>query len=160
MVIWGFAMLHITPRATLHSLSWVALCWFASVSGAPVKAQPPGPGSALYGLTTETGMPNLEENLRYITTHSRHCLDRASLYTAFPILDHPALKGCRLIHPTRQEDLLYYDLSCEDTHGTTGQAIWRTDQQSIRGILHVKLGGQNMTFYQRVTAVYQGVCKA
>jgi hypothetical protein len=129
------------------------------MSGALAMAQPPESGPALYGLTTETGMPNLEENLRYATTHTRHCLDRASLYTAFPILEHPALKGCRLIHPTRQEDLLYYDLSCEGTHGTTGQAIWRTDQQSIRGILHVKLGGKNMTFYQRVTAVYQGVCK-
>jgi hypothetical protein len=129
------------------------------MSWAPAKAQPPGSGPALYSLTTQTGMPNLEENLRYTTTHTRHCLDRASLYTAFPILEHPALKGCRLIHPTRMEDLLYYDLSCEGTHGTTGQAIWRTDQQSIRGILHVKLGGKNMTFYQRVTAVYQGVCK-
>jgi hypothetical protein len=139
MVIWGFTMLHITPRTTVQSLCRVALCWLALMSGALAMAQPPESGPALYGLTTETGMPNLEENLRYTTTHTRHCLDRASLYTAFPILEHPALKGCRLIHPTRIEDLLYYELSCEGTHGTTGQAIWRTDQQSIRGILHVKL---------------------
>jgi hypothetical protein len=121
MVIWGFTMLHITPRTTVQSLCRVALCWLALMSGAPAKAQLPESGPV-------------------------------------PILEHPALKG-RLIHPTRIEDLLYYDLSCEGTHRTTGQAIWRTDQQSIRGILHVKLGGKNMTFYQRVTAVYQGVCK-
>jgi hypothetical protein len=104
-------------------------------------------------------MPNLEENLRYTTTHTRRCLDRASPYTASPILDHAALKGRRPIHPTRQEELLYYHLSCDGTHGPTGQAIWRTDQHSIRGTPKVKLGGKNMTFYQRVTAAYQGVCK-
>jgi len=29
----------------------------------------------------------------------------------------------------------------------------------VGGTLNVKLGGKNMTFYQRITAVYQGSCK-
>ena len=41
--------------------------------------------------------------------------------------------------------------------GRTGEAIWHIDPStSIRGTLNVKLGGKNMTFYQRVTALPRG----
>lgn len=119
---------------------------------------PAATGNALYEITTETGMPHLEENLRYATTHERRCISRHALFTAFPILTHPALKGCQLESPTSRGDLLSYALVCDGTHGTTGTAIWRVAPQRLRGTLHVKLGGKNMTFYQRITAVSQGEC--
>ena len=147
-------MASITSRTTLSAtccLAWT-LVW-------PATPGPRESGPALYRLTTETGMPHLEENLRYTTTHTRRCLDRAALFTAFPILAHPALQGCRLTDSAPQDDLIRYDLTCGGTHGTTGQAIWRIDGQQLRGTLNVKLGGKNMTFYQRITAVYQGSCK-
>jgi len=154
MLLPGTTMASMTSRTTLSAtccLAWT-LVW-------PATPGPRESGPALYRLTTETGMPHLEENLRYTTTHSLRCLDRAALFTAFPILAHPALQGCRLTNPAPQDDLVRYNLTCDGTHGTTGQAIWRIDGQQLRGTLNVKLGGKNMTFYQRITAVYQGSCK-
>jgi len=112
----------------------------------------------LYDLTIETGMPHLEENLRYATRHERRCLGRDSLFTAFPILEHPALSGCALRNPVKREDLVTYTLVCDGGHGTTGQAVWRLSEHHARGTLNVKLGGKNMTFYQRITATVHGTC--
>jgi len=118
----------------------------------------------LYEVTTETGMPHLEENLRYTTTHEKVCLTHQVLAAAFPILDHPALRGCRLRNEVRLGDTLSYTLAytlaCEGGHGTTGEASWQIEAQRIRGTLNVKLGGKNMTFYQRVTALPLGNCPA
>lgn len=112
----------------------------------------------LYEVTTETGMPHLEENLRYTITHERHCLKDQELAAAFPILSHPALQGCSLQGETRRDDTVSYSLVCVGGHGTTGEAIWHIDEHQIRGTLNVKLGGKNMTFYQRITALPLGAC--
>ena len=113
-----------------------------------------------YEVTTETGMPHLEENLRYTTTREKVCLTHQSLTTAFPVLDHPALRGCRLQDELRQGNVVSYTLVCEGGHGTTGQAVWHMEAKRITGTLNIKLGGKNMTFYQRVTAVPLGECPA
>lgn len=113
----------------------------------------------LYDVTTETGMPHLEENLRYTVTHEKLCLTHQDLAAAFPILSHPALKGCRLEDEMHQKETVSYSLVCTGGHGTTGEATWHIAEQQIRGTLNVKLGGKNMTFYQRVTAVLLGACK-
>jgi hypothetical protein len=112
----------------------------------------------LYEVTTETVMPHLEENLRYTTRHETRCLARLPLAAAFPILGHPALKGCTLAHETRDEETVSYVLVCTGGHGTTGGAIWHIDEARIHGTLNVKLGGKNMTFSQRVTALPRGIC--
>src|SRR5882757_1469455 len=112
----------------------------------------------LYELTTETSMPHLEENLRYANTTARQCLALSQLTTAFPILQHPALEGCKLENEQRQPQALSYQLVCTGGHGTTGAAIWHLDEHRIRGTLNVKLGGKNMTFFQRITAVPLGKC--
>ena len=52
----------------------------------------------------------------------------------------------------RHEDTVSYRLICEGGHGTTGTAQWHLGADKIRGTLNVKLGGKNMTFYQRITA--------
>jgi hypothetical protein len=117
---------------------------------------PPG----LYEVTTETTMPNLEENLRYTTTHERRCLSHEDLSVAFPVLGHPALKGCSLGRESRDGDVVSYTLICEGGHGTTGDARWELGERRIVGTLRVKLGGKNMTFHQRVTAVLIRECAA
>jgi hypothetical protein len=99
----------------------------------------------LYDVVIETGMPNLEENLRYATTREERCLTQEDFASIFPILKHPSLADCHL-------DKVTYVLACEGNHGTTGQASWRRDADRIRGTLTVKLGGKNMTLFQRVTA--------
>ncbi|MBS0421813.1 MAG: DUF3617 family protein [Proteobacteria bacterium] len=114
----------------------------------------------LYEVTTETGMPHLEENLRYTTTREKVCLTHQSLTTAFPVLNYPALQGCRLQDELRQADIVSYTLVCAGGHGTTGQAVWHMEAKRITGTLNIKLGGKNMTFYQRVTAVSLGECPA
>jgi hypothetical protein len=112
----------------------------------------------LYDVIIETGMPHLEENLRYTTTHQRNCISPKDLATEFPILNHPTLAGCTLGGGARKGDTVRFGLSCDDRHGTTGTAVWHIDKQRIRGRLDVKLGGKNMTFSQTVTARVIGNC--
>jgi len=139
-------------------LSGCVLSILVSAVAPPESPAPTGTAPVLYEVTTETGMPHLEENLRYATTHERRCISRNALFTAFPILTHPALKGCQLASPSSRGDLVSYALVCDGNHGTTGAATWRVGSQRLRGTLNVKLGGKNMTFYQRITAVSHGQC--
>jgi hypothetical protein len=112
----------------------------------------------LYDATTETVMPHLEENLRYAITHAQRCIGEAELATMFPILGHPALADCRLAPAMRSDDGATYDLICEGGHGTTGSATWELGARRLTGTLHVRLGGKNMTFEQRITATPRGEC--
>ncbi|HKZ74462.1 MAG TPA: DUF3617 family protein [Steroidobacteraceae bacterium] len=112
----------------------------------------------MYAVTIETGMPHLEENLRYTTTREKRCLSHQDLSSAFPILQHASLADCRLAQESRQGDTVSYLLVCEGGHGTTGNATWQLGRQQIRGTLNVRLGGKNMTFHQRVTATPAGEC--
>lgn len=106
----------------------------------------------LYEVVVETGMPHLEENLRYAITREQRCLGKEELASAFPILSHASLADCHLRQESRHGDSLSYRLVCDGGHGTTGSASWHLGEQSLQGTLHVKLGGKNMTFFQRITA--------
>ena len=112
----------------------------------------------LYDVTTETGLPHLEENLRYATTRSTLCLGQQQLATAFPILKHEALKGCKLEQGHGAGESIRFVLNCTGASETTGAAVWLVDDLGIRGTLDVKLGGKNMTFYQRISGRPVGTC--
>jgi hypothetical protein len=114
----------------------------------------------LYEVTTETGMPHLEENLRYATTRERRCLSLQDLPRAFPVLGHPALVGCRLEERNRDHGIVSYALACEGGTQTTGEATWQIQEHQLRGSIYVKLGGKNMTFFQRMTARSLGACSS
>lgn len=115
--------------------------------------------SRLYDITVETGMPHLEENLRYAITREQRCLSRRDIFSVFPILGHKSLNGCRLGDERRGDRTSSWTLVCEGRHGTTGHALWFLDASQISGTLNVKLGGKNMTFYQRVTLRPAGECE-
>lgn len=125
----------------------------------PVRASETLPAQ-LYDLIIETGMPHLEENLRYAVTHQQRCLALADLASAFPALQTPAVSDCTLQDEQRHGDLLSYTLICRAGHGTRGGALWYLGEHVIRGTLVVRLGGKNMTFYQRITARPVGACEA
>ena len=112
-----------------------------------------------YELVTETVMPHLEENLRYATTRENRCVDTHDLSRAFPILRHVALADCALVKAQEGNGGAIYTLQCTGGHGTTGLAQWQFDANSIAGTLNVRLGGKNMTFYQRVTGRLIGACQ-
>jgi hypothetical protein len=122
---------------------------------APLVMASATPAPQLYEIRTQTVMPHLEESLRYATTREQRCLSAAELMTAFPVMRHPALSGCRLVPG---EGSMSYVLVCSDASGTSGQATWRAGKRHLSGILNVKLGGKNMTFEQRVTARVLGSC--
>jgi hypothetical protein len=86
------------------------------------------------------------------------CLGRAQLATAFPILQHEALKGCKLDHERNDGGSLRLLLSCPGGSETTGTAVWQVDELGIHGTLDVKLGGKNMTLYQRLSGRPLGGC--
>jgi hypothetical protein len=139
-----------TRRALVQLISPFVLCSLAMAS-VPL---PPG----LYDVTVETSMPHLEESLRYATTHEQRCLQGQELTTAFPVLHHASLKNCRLEREERTGDTVSHLLVCANGSGTTGSAHWTLGQHRADGTLHVKLGGKNMTFLQRWTAVRRGNC--
>ena len=112
----------------------------------------------LYELVTETSMPHLEENLRYTTIREKRCLDQTQLATAFPVLNHVSLRGCSLSDGIREQDTIYYELVCAGGNATKGSAVWQIGEHQISGVLNVKLGGKNLTFYQRVTGKPLGPC--
>jgi hypothetical protein len=112
----------------------------------------------LYEVVTETSMPHLDENLRYAVTRENRCLTAEELVSAFPILKSASLADCKLRRDGPQSDDVSYLLVCDGGHGTTGSASWRVAERSIVGTLNVKLGGKNMTFFQRVTAKPLGQC--
>jgi hypothetical protein len=114
----------------------------------------------LYEVITETSMPHLEENLRYAVTRENRCLAGGDLAAAFPVLKSASLADCRLQHESRQGDAISYVLVCDGGHGTTGSANWRVGERLMVGTLNVKLGGKNMTFFQRLTAKPVGQCRA
>jgi len=139
-------------QATLCTLSFIGA--FTAVSVLASETMPAG----LYEVVTQTAMPHLEENLRYATTRENRCLTGEDLASAFPVLKSASLADCKLQHESRNRDTVSYLLVCEGGHGTTGSANWRFAEQLIVGTLSVKLGGKNMTFFQRVTAKPLGQC--
>jgi len=81
------------------------------------------------------------------------------LTKAFPMLGDVSLQDCELVEINEEsEDILLYRLQCSAGHGTTGSARWDFSSSTISGTLSVRLGGKNMTFYQRITAKPLGEC--
>jgi Protein of unknown function (DUF3617) len=144
-----------TPLVRLTSACIGAVA--AAGDGAPARISE-ADSPVLYEVVTETGMPHLEENLRYTTTHEQRCLNREELLRAFPALKHESLRDCSLENMDRRSQVFSMRLLCTSAHGTTGRAEWRFGERRIVGALHVKLGGKNMTFYQRITATPLGEC--
>jgi len=142
------------PELRLRHLCLLAVGSLAWAAAEPTEPLPSG----LYRITTETGLPHLEENLRYAINRAERCLTQKDLPTIFPVLEHPALKSCHLGRGTTEGDILTYALKCESTQATTGEAVWQLGERQIAGTLNVKLGGKNMTFYQRVTGMLLGPC--
>ena len=141
-------------RLAFCTLSFV--CAFIA-AGLPASETTP---ARLYEVITETGMPHLEENLRYAVTRENRCLTGEDLVSAFPVLKSASLADCRLRHESRHGDSVSYLLVCDGGHGTTGSASWRVGERLMVGTLNVKLGGKNMTFFQRLTAKPLGRCPA
>jgi len=112
----------------------------------------------LYDVVTEIGMPHLDENLRYATIREQRCLDTGNLARAFPVLNDVSLRDCSLGISTQQTDGAVYTLQCTGGHGTTGSARWQFEGAKVDGVLNVKLGGKNMTFYQRIVGRAIGPC--
>lgn len=137
------------PHPSLERALRVAIATTLIVSCARVADEVP---RQLYDLTIEIGMPHLEENLRYSTTREKRCLAQNELWSAFPVLHHAALKTCRLDEQSRRQDALAFALVCDGGNGTTGTAAWQLRADQLTGTLDVKLGGKNMTFYQRIVA--------
>jgi len=135
----------------------IGACGMFGVTGSATLAIDTGP-LRLYEVTTATGMPHLDENLRYATRTETRCIDTRDLSGEFWMLREVSLQDCRLIKTSESAEAAGYQLVCDGGRGTTGNAAWQLAQGAIAGTLNVRLGGKNMTFYQRVTAKLIGSC--
>jgi hypothetical protein len=113
----------------------------------------------LYEVTTQTGMPHLDENLRHAAVTQQRCIDWRDLSRQFWMLDDVSLQNCKLVKATESESAATYALQCDGGHGATGAAQWQRTPEQLVGTLNVRLGGKNMTFYQRVVATPVGPCR-
>jgi hypothetical protein len=137
---------------------WVSLLLAELLFGLPVVwAAEPVP--SLYEVITETGMPHLEENLRYATRVERRCMDPRELMRSFWMLRDVSLQDCELVELSEEPGVALYQLKCSGGHGTTGTARWQFSPNAAYGTLQVRLGAKNMTFYQRITAKPLGKCE-
>jgi len=123
-----------------------------------VFASPVALNPGTYELTVETLLPNLEENLRYATTHQRHCLGTEEAATLFPILRHQAFAGCVLTGGQSVEDRLEYSLECSNREAASGAARLTVSPTGVYGVLEIKMGGKNMTLSQRISGARLGQC--
>ena len=117
------------------------------------------PEQRLYEVRTQTGMPHLEENLRYAVVTEQRCLDPQDLSTVFWMLGDASLQGCKLAKVLDEPGHAVYALQCSGGHGTSGDARWELTPRRLSGVLNVRLGGKNMTFYQRIAATPIGACR-
>ena len=138
-------------KTVLAGLQALAVCGSSALAG---EARSP----RLYEMTTETGMPHLEVNLRYATVTEKRCLNTEDLSGAFWMLKDVSLQDCRLVKAGETVDESAYEFQCHGGHGTTGNATWQLGPTDIAGTLNVRLGGKNMTFFQRITAKAIGAC--
>jgi hypothetical protein len=134
-----------------------ALGFFGTWGSGTLAAEAASP--RLYEMTTQTSMPHLDENLRYAVVTEQRCLNTHDLSGAFWMLEDVSLQDCKLVKATEEENAASYKLKCHGGHGTTGDARWQLGPDAIAGTLNVRLGGKNMTFYQRITAKPLGACR-
>jgi hypothetical protein len=112
----------------------------------------------LYEVTSQTVMPHLEEALRYATTTSRHCLGTQEAAALFPLLRHEAFAGCSLQRDAVTDAEDHFVLRCDNPQAATGVAHFTLESRGFHAVLHVKMGGKNMTLSQRLTAPRVGAC--
>jgi hypothetical protein len=139
----------------------VGLCMVAVVGVcAPALASTVSVEPGLYELTAQTVMPHLEESLRYATTRSRQCLGTQEAGALFPLLRHEAFAGCSLDHDSSSEGEARFTLRCANPQAATGAAHFELQRTGFQAVLHIKMGGKNMTLSQRLTAPRVGACTA
>lgn len=143
----------------MRTQSFLPGCIAAAALGMVFQVCAHADRSWLYEVVLETGMPNLEENLRYATTRSTQCLTDSELAHSFSALRHDALRGCELERNESLSDGNSYALTCQGSTETYGTATWSVTPERKVGTLRVKLGGKNMTFFQRVSARVLGACE-
>ena len=136
-----------------RSVAVVGLCTSSLASTVSVE-----PG--LYELTAQTVLPHLEESLRYATTRSRRCLGTQEASALFPLLRHEAFAGCSLLHESSSEAEAHFSLRCNNPQAATGAAHFALQSGGFHAVLHVKMGGKNMTLSQRISAPRLGACTA
>ena len=138
------------PRASAAALLLLTAT-SASASAESVRA-------GEYQVVAQMVMPHLEENLRYAVVRESRCLARRNLASIFPILRHQSFTGCELASEGGSGSQLRYRLRCKSAEVATGTAWLDPGDRQILGELHVRMGGKNMTFSQRIRATYRGEC--
>ena len=123
---------------------------FVLAAAAPTDVPQPG----RYEVTARTVLPHLDE-MRRLSETERVCVRGGRAEGLFPVMRQPALRGCGLTG--RAANLT---LDCGVRLGASGRATIKTDGVVLRGALHVKMGGKNMTFSQFIEARRLGACAA
>ena len=143
-------------RSIAVDAGFVAVVGLCAPSLASTVSVEPGQ----YELTAQTVLPHLEESLRYATTRSRQCLGTQEASALFPLLRHEAFAGCSLMHESSSEGEAHFSLRCNNPQAATGAAHFALQPGGFQAVLHIKMGGKNMTLSQRLTAPRIGECTA
>lgn len=141
-----------------QSRTLIGVCLLLALAVASAEDSPTfKPPLGSYEVTSQMIMPHLDEMRRISTTVPR-CLRESAVFGLFPVMDQPALRGCRFGFERAEGEAYHYLLVCQTARVATGSATVRLTEKGISGIVDVKMGGKNMTFSQRIEAIQAGRC--
>ena len=77
----------------------------------------------------------------------------------FPLLQHQAFAGCKLVPGKGVDDGLHFTLHCANPEAASGSAVFELGADHVSAVLDLKMGGKNMTVAQRLNGPRVGPCQ-
>jgi len=130
----------------------------SSVIAHILRADPITIPTGMYEIKAETLLPNLREHLRHTITNSKQCLDTPDAFSLFPILGEVSFTDCDLV--ASGSGVGKYSLTCKNSQAASGDALFNISNGKFSAVLNIKMGGKNMKFSQKITAIRLGECEA
>ncbi len=122
-------------------------------TNAPLAAMPASaevrPG--LYEITVRIELPNVEAVAA--PTRTTRCLGAAALArgTAFGVLSRNPLSACPHVETESSAGEVRFRIVCPGANAPTASARFAATDHGFRGVIHMNMGGKNMTMTERQT---------
>jgi Protein of unknown function (DUF3617) len=145
------------PEHSMSTRVLVLLALFAAQAGPAAADVALTPG--WYEVQVELSLPNTY-NLALRTT-VRHCVTAADLVTgrAFFVLSEHPIRACALQDYEAHQETAHYRIACAGPNAASAVAEFELQQTHYRGMIHIRMGGKNMTMVETQYAMRVAACE-